>query len=259
MRYRLTITTVFLLVLQATPPVFAQGAGTQWDILNQEVAELYRTGEYDRALIPAKKALEVAQKNVGPNHPDVATSLNYLGVLYREMGEYGKAEPLYKQATEIYRRAFGEDHPYCATGLNNLAELYRAMGEYAKAEPLFKKAMQICRKALGEEHPDYGATLNNLAWLYYEMGEYAKAEPLMKRHLEILLQSTRETGHRHPRMQDAVDNYTDLLLEMRLSQSEVDERMKRLAPEMFDEAAEKTPEGKPRSEIGVDHTEDRLK
>ncbi len=217
MRYRLTITTVFLLVLQATPPVFAQGAGTQWDILNQEVAELYRTGEYDRALIPAKKALEVAQKNVGPNHPDVATSLNYLGVLYREMGEY------------------------------------------AKAEPLFKKAMQICRKALGEEHPDYGATLNNLAWLYYEMGEYAKAEPLMKRHLEILLQSTRETGHRHPRMQDAVDNYTDLLLEMRLSQSEVDERMKRLAPEMFDEAAEKTPEGKPRSEIGVDHTEDRLK
>ncbi len=41
--------------------VFAQGAGTEWDNLNQEVMELYRTGNYDCAVVVAKKALEVAE------------------------------------------------------------------------------------------------------------------------------------------------------------------------------------------------------
>ena len=83
MKYILTITTAFLLLLLATPPVFAQGAGIEWDILNQELMELYLTGKYDRAVVVAKKALEVAEKNVGPNHPDVAQSLNNLAELYR--------------------------------------------------------------------------------------------------------------------------------------------------------------------------------
>ena len=60
-KYILTIATVFLFLLAATTPVFAQGAGTEWDNLNQEVMELYRTGNYDRAVVVAKKALEVAE------------------------------------------------------------------------------------------------------------------------------------------------------------------------------------------------------
>jgi len=37
----------------------------------------------DRAVMVAKKALQVAEQEVGPNHPDVATSLNNLASLYR--------------------------------------------------------------------------------------------------------------------------------------------------------------------------------
>ncbi len=59
-----------------------QAAGSEWDTLNQEAMELYRTGRYDRGVLVAKKALEVAEKNVGPNHLDVATSLNNLALLY---------------------------------------------------------------------------------------------------------------------------------------------------------------------------------
>ena len=82
MKYKLTITTAFLFLLLATPPVFAQGAGIEWEILNQEVMELHRTGKYDRAVDVAEKALEVAESNVGLDHPDVATSLNNLALLY---------------------------------------------------------------------------------------------------------------------------------------------------------------------------------
>ena len=56
----LTLPTSFLLLWLAAPPVFAHGAGNDWDSLNQEVMELYRTGEYDRAVVVAKKALRAS-------------------------------------------------------------------------------------------------------------------------------------------------------------------------------------------------------
>ena len=46
--------------------------------------ELYRAGKYDRAVVVVKKALQVAEESVGPNHPNVATSLKNMAAFYRE-------------------------------------------------------------------------------------------------------------------------------------------------------------------------------
>ena len=143
----------------------ARGAGIEWDILNQEAMELYRAGKYDRALVVAQKALQVALQNVGPDHPDVATSLNNLGGLYKTQSDYAKAEPLYKRSLAIMEKVLGPDHPSVATSLNNLATLYDTQGDYAKAEPLYKRSLAIREKALGPDHPDVASSLNNLAGL----------------------------------------------------------------------------------------------
>ena len=58
----------------------------------------YKTGNYGRAVVVAKKALEVAEENVGPYHPDVAASLNNLALLYDDQGYYAQAEPLYNRS-----------------------------------------------------------------------------------------------------------------------------------------------------------------
>jgi tetratricopeptide (TPR) repeat protein len=134
-------------VLCALPSIaHAQGAGIEWEIweiLNQEVLELYRAGKYDRGVLVAQKALEVAEQNVGPDHPDVATSLNNLALLYDTQGDYAKAEPLYKRSLAISEKALGPDHPAVATSLENLAALYRATKRNAEAEALEKRAAQI--------------------------------------------------------------------------------------------------------------------
>ena len=101
----------------------------EWDILNQEVVKLYRMGKYDRAVVVAKKALGVAEESVGPNHPDVATSLNNLALLYDTQGQYALAEPLYKRSLAIAEQSLGPDHPDVATSLNNLAGLYATQGQ----------------------------------------------------------------------------------------------------------------------------------
>ncbi len=59
-----------------------KGAGAEWQALNKECLDLYQKGNYERAVEVGKQALQIAEKNVGPDHPDVATSLNNLAVLY---------------------------------------------------------------------------------------------------------------------------------------------------------------------------------
>ena len=120
-----------------------QGAGNEWDTLNQEAKELYRTGKYDRAVVVAKKALEVAEKNVDPNHPDVARSLNNLAAYYYTQGQYAQAEPLYKRALAILEKALGPNHPDVATSLENLAALCRATKRDEEAETLEQRAARI--------------------------------------------------------------------------------------------------------------------
>ena len=63
--------------------------------------ELYRAGNYGRAVVVAKKALQVGETNAGKNHPDAATSLNNLARLYDTQGQYAQAEPLYKRAGDL--------------------------------------------------------------------------------------------------------------------------------------------------------------
>ena len=101
MKHLLAITTTCVLLCLTTPPAWAEGAGIEWDVLNDEVRELLRTGQYDRGVVVAKKALEVAEENVGPDHPDVATSLNNLAVLCRVTNRDDEAKPLEQRATRI--------------------------------------------------------------------------------------------------------------------------------------------------------------
>ena len=60
---------------------------------------------------------------MGPDHPDVATSLNNLAWLYHAQGRYAEAEPLYKRSLAIVENALGPDHPHVAASLSSLARL----------------------------------------------------------------------------------------------------------------------------------------
>jgi tetratricopeptide (TPR) repeat protein len=50
------------------------------------------------------------EKALGPEHPNVATSLNNLAALYKAQGRYAEAEPLYRRALEIWEKALGPEH-----------------------------------------------------------------------------------------------------------------------------------------------------
>jgi len=173
-----------LLALSALPAVLPAAQQARWEELNARVMDLYGQGKYAEATSVAQEALRVAEATFGPEHPDVAVSLNNVALLYHTQGRYAEAEPLYQRALRITEKALGPEHPDVALSLNNLAELYRDQGKYAEAEPLCQRALRIRENALGPERANVGTALDNLAGLYHARAQPEKAEAFFQRGLE---------------------------------------------------------------------------
>jgi tetratricopeptide (TPR) repeat protein len=151
--------------------------------------------------------LVIREKALGPNHPDVAESLNNLAVLYKNQGRYTDAEPLYRRSLTIEEKALGPDHPAVATSLSNLASMYVDQGRYGDAEPLHRRSLAIREKTLGPNHRDVAASLSNLAELYRLQGRYADAEPFHRRSLVI---REKALGPNHPDVWESLNNLAEL-------------------------------------------------
>ena len=101
MNYVLIIAFAVFVALVTTPSAVAQGAGYEWANLNRQAIALHQAGKYDLAEAIAKKALGLAERNVGPSHSDVATSLESLAAVYRSTGRNDEAESLEERAADI--------------------------------------------------------------------------------------------------------------------------------------------------------------
>ena len=62
-----------------------------------------------------RRALAIDEASFGPDHPNVATSLNNLAALLQATNRLSEAEPLYRRALAIDEASFGPDHPNVAS------------------------------------------------------------------------------------------------------------------------------------------------
>ena len=153
------------------------------------------------------RALAIREEALGPEHTDVAQSLNNLAWLHQHTGRHGEAEPLHRRALVIVEKALGPEHPGLAIQLNNLATLYQATGRHGEAEPLYQRALAIREEALGPEHPDVAQSLNNLALLHQHTGRRGEAEPLYQCALAI---REKALGPEHPDVAQSLNNLAGL-------------------------------------------------
>ncbi len=130
-------------------------------------------------------ALALREAVLGGAHPDVATSLDWLGVHHLLRGNPAVAEPLLLRALAIQEAALAQNHPDIARTLTHLATLYLAQEMDTRAEPLHVRALSIREAAFSESHPLVAESLQHLADLYLERVAYARAEPLLLRALAI--------------------------------------------------------------------------
>lgn len=138
-------------------------------LLNQAGTYCCERARYAEAEQLLARALSICEKALGPDHPDVATSLNNLANLYHNQGKYSEAKPLHVRSLSIREKVFEPDHPDVALSLNNLARLYDNQGKYAEAEPLYVRSLGIHEKALGPDHPISSIIRENYAALLSKM------------------------------------------------------------------------------------------
>jgi len=72
---------------------------------------LHAQGKYDQAEPLYRRAVEIDEKVLGKDHPDVAIQCNNLARLLQDQGKYDQAEPLFLRAMEIFQSQLGSDHP----------------------------------------------------------------------------------------------------------------------------------------------------
>ena len=133
--------------------------------LNGKVMELYYKREYKRGVILANRSLKLAEKKAGPDHPDVARSLNKLAALYYAQGQRGQAKPLYERALAILEKVHGADHPVVTASLNNFAFLYDDQDRYRQPRPVKRpvgRASVIEKITLNSQFGEFGDYLQRM-------------------------------------------------------------------------------------------------
>src|SRR5579885_1792548 len=75
------------------------------------LAEVYfEQGRYDESEPLYRRALEVRENQLDPQHEDIVQSLNNLSAVYFFLEQYDKAEPICTRLTEIYEKVLGPDN-----------------------------------------------------------------------------------------------------------------------------------------------------
>jgi hypothetical protein len=75
-----------------------------------------------------RKAADLQEATLGPLHPDLANTLNNLGIVVEKSGRPAEAETFYRRAVAITSAALPADHPMVAASRENLEAFCRARG-----------------------------------------------------------------------------------------------------------------------------------
>jgi tetratricopeptide (TPR) repeat protein len=156
---------------------------------------LRNMGEYEAALPHHKRALEIYEAVLGPEHPFVGVAEMTLGNAYSQVGDYQAALEAKVRALAILEAAQGPDHSEVGAIHNNIAVELDSLGDYQAALVSYQRALTIFEGAFGSEHPHVALALNNVGVLHCKRGECEEALKLQRRALAI---NEAELGPEHP-------------------------------------------------------------
>lgn len=110
--------------------------------LNQLGASAYLQSNPDAAVRYWRENLALDEKVLGPNHPDLASTLNNMARVMIEQRRFREALPLLTRSANIYLAQREDTHDDLAFIFSNLALAKRGVGDDAAAENLFRRALK---------------------------------------------------------------------------------------------------------------------
>src|SRR5205807_7231149 len=178
--------------------------------MRNNVALMLRRSGRQKAAEPCYvRALEIYEKQLGPDHPDVASVLNNLAVFYTNERRYTEAEKLHLRALTIREKLDPPPLADIAQSKCNLAVVYHSRGDYAKAAELYQSSLKTWEEVQEQPSKDYDIVNSNYADLLRYIGHVRKAHQLEVRARKRRLGSF---NHRHSLFSHS--NLLDLTLQV---------------------------------------------
>jgi tetratricopeptide (TPR) repeat protein/predicted Ser/Thr protein kinase len=163
----------------------------------------------DEARAAFTRALELATRTLGEQHPALAGHLMNLANVDMDAGDYPAARERTARALALREATLGEQHFLVGKTRYNLANIDRLQGDRAAARSGGEAVLANFERALGPAHADVAYPLNFLGALAQTDGRLDEAEALFTRALQI---SERTLGPDNPELGSPLVNLGDVAL-----------------------------------------------
>jgi tetratricopeptide (TPR) repeat protein len=144
--------------------------------LNQLGANAYFQSDADTAARYWHQNLALDERVLGPNHPDLALTLNNLARVMIEQRKFREAIPLLARSEKIFLAQRGDTHDDFAFIFSNLALARRGVDDDAAAETLFRRALVAAQV---HDHRLIAPIETDLADLLCSTGRFGEAMALL--------------------------------------------------------------------------------
>jgi tetratricopeptide (TPR) repeat protein len=162
----------------------------------------FQKKNYADAVDTMKRALQVYEKVLDRNHPDLANALKFYGTILMAAGRPKEAIAPLKSAVDGFAGAFGAAHYNVGYSLVYLAEAYAYAGDPVDARNAIIKATSVYKENFEPGSFDDGDLMVYRAIVAGSEGDRASAEKLCARGLAILKTNLGETDPYFVEMQE---------------------------------------------------------
>jgi tetratricopeptide (TPR) repeat protein len=155
------------------------------DILKVRAGIAHDAGDHQKARELLHRALELRERALGSDHPNVAPLLDKIASVEKALGNPAAQVAAVRRALAIRERAYGSDHPETALGLVNLGIAAMITRQLDLAEASMVRAIAIYEKRLGTNDYHLAEAHEGLAAVLVDRGRHADALAHYQRALAI--------------------------------------------------------------------------
>ncbi|CAF1190656.1 unnamed protein product [Adineta ricciae] len=149
----------------------------------------YQTGDFPSALTNYQKALQILEKCLPHNHPDLAQIYTNIASAYESLGEYSVAMLYAEKALEIQKRVLPSSHPYLGIAYNTIAVLHLSIGNNILAHSNLEISRDILENSQLSNNPIMIKIYTHIGFLQRSLCNYQEALSYFQKALAIASKS----------------------------------------------------------------------
>jgi tetratricopeptide (TPR) repeat protein len=155
-----------------------------------------------------REALAIQRRKLSAQDPQIAITLQGLGLLMGFKGDRETAQRLFLEALDITRQVYEDEHPAIATLLERIGLGYQYLGNLDQSEATLREAVAMCTHLYGEADFRTVNASSILARTLHRQGKLDEALSITRR---VMHEGIKQLGARHPLYIDFREDYATLL------------------------------------------------